>query len=364
MEYQENWYKVKQRLQAFWDREIIDRCCIAVEAPKRGHTLPVETTFEYRGQIPEKDRLKYWTDGEYILNNRITKFEHTFFGGDSFPQIFAELGASGHAGYFKGTQCTFDNSVWFSPWITDPDNQKLEFDSESFLYKKTFELAEYFAAEAKNRYFIAMPDIAGNMDALAHMRGSLNLLLDLYDNREWIKKSLIEIQKVTGETLERYYQTVKDTNENGTCIGWLNTYLEGRHAQMQCDFSVMIGPEDYEELIIPELKEQIKWMDRSLYHLDGQEQLRHLEHLLSLDNLTTIQWTCVAGQPSPVEFIPQLKRIQEAGKCLIIPCFNQLSYIEPLLENLSSKGLMITAIADSQDEAEQIVKLAEKYTHE
>lgn len=35
MDYKENWGKSKQRIEAFWKGEILDRCCVSVFAPKK-----------------------------------------------------------------------------------------------------------------------------------------------------------------------------------------------------------------------------------------------------------------------------------------------------------------------------------------
>ena len=64
-----DWEKSKERFDALWQGEIIDRCCIAVESPRRGCTIPVESTYEFKNSLSDDIKLKYWTDGEYILKN-------------------------------------------------------------------------------------------------------------------------------------------------------------------------------------------------------------------------------------------------------------------------------------------------------
>lgn len=63
---------------------------------------------------------------------------------------------------------------------------------------------------------------------------------------------------------------------------------------------------------------QCEFLEYPLYHFDGQEQLRHLDMLLGLKKLRAIQWTPVAAQPPTVAFLPQLKKIQAAGKSLLL----------------------------------------------
>ena len=56
--------------------------------------------------------------------------------------------------------------------------------------------------------------------------------------------------------------------------------------------------------------------------------------ILSLEKLDMIQWTYVAGQPSPVNFIPELKKIQATGKCLLLMAWgNDLEVLmsEPII---------------------------------
>ena len=96
---------------------------------------------------------------------------------------------------------------------------------------------------------------------------------------------------------------------------------------------------------------------------DLQGVIRHLDEILGVDGIQMIQWTQVAGQPPVTEFIPVLRRIQKAGKGLVLiigkaqlPC---------LLENLSSNGLnLIVTNAKDPQEAEEIVRFTEKNTRE
>jgi hypothetical protein len=131
---------------------------------------------------------------------------------------------------------------------------------------------------------------------------------------------------------------------------------------MQSDMSVMISPSMFEEFIMPELQAQSRWMDRSTYHFDGIDQLKHLDLLLSLERLDMIQWTNVAGQPSPLKFIDVFRRIQAAGKCLLLSL--DPKDIQFVMEQLSSKGLYLLTSASSQEEAESIISMVETLTHD
>jgi len=357
VDYKENWDKSKERLKAFWNGEIIDRCCVSVFSPKNGSSYTPEL-------LPENpsDKVKFWTDGEWILKRNKAKFENTYFAGEATPQIFLNLGAAGHAGYFKNVKYQFEDTLWFFPSLMDWEKDPLTFESESFLYKKTIQLAQYLTNESKGSFFVSMPDIGGNADALAHIRGSENLLMDFYDDENHVSNALNEIQKVWLKVNKEVYDITSKNNEGGSCITWLGTWAPGKHAQMQCDLSAMISPAAYNRFIMPELNAQSEWMDYPLYHLDGIEQIRHLDAILSLDKLKVIQWTCVEGQPSPLQYISVLKRIQEAGKCLLI--WVKPEELEPIMEQLSSKGLYLLLNTNSEDEANRVIRKVENLTRE
>ena len=76
-----------------------------------------------------------------------------------------------------------------------------------------------------------------------------------------------------------------------------------------------------------------------------------------------IQWQSVTGQDSPLKYISTLKKIQDAGKVLHLHLTNK-NDIEPVMKELSSQGLYIRTSASDEEEAEEIIKNVEKWTHE
>ncbi len=116
----------------------------------------------------------------------------------------------------------------------------------------------------------------------------------------------------------------------------------------------------FQEFVLPELRESAKHQEYNLYHLDGKEQIRHLDDILSIPQIRMIQWVSVVGQPSYIEYIPVFQKIQKAGKGILI---NDVipKDIEILLENLKPEGLFIVTSAESQDDADAILKMAKNY---
>ncbi|HHT66482.1 MAG: hypothetical protein ACOX25_02740 [Caldicoprobacterales bacterium] len=356
MEYHPGWEKTKARFEALWQGEIVDRCCAAVIAPMG------DTSKSRRLPANPEDLVRFRTDGEWVLKRNLDIIEKTYFAGDAVPMIVPDIGAAGHASFFRGAKYHLENTVWYFPSIEEWALDSILFDKDSFLLQKTMELTQYLVEESKGRFFVAMPDISGNLDALAHLRGSENLLVDILVDPEPVKEALDTIQKVWKQTIDQLYDMVRLTNQGGSCVGWLYTWAPGLHCQMSSDISAMLSPEAFHEFVYPELLEQSEHLDFPLYHMDGSEQTRHLESLCSIEKLKMIQWTHVAGQPSPVHFIPVFRKIQAAGKNLLLQ--TNPRDMEILMENLSSKGLYLVIQAQNKEEADFVINRVAQLTRD
>ncbi len=104
---------------------------------------------------------------------------------------------------------------------------------------------------------------------------------------------------------------------------------------------------------LPELAREWAWLDHSLYHLDGPGAIRHLDSLLAAPDLNGIQWVPGANSGPATRWIPLLKRIQSAGKCIhysIAP-----EELDVLIENLRPQGVMFNLWVSSPEEADAVV---------
>ena len=109
MYYKDDWSKAKERLLAFWNNEIVDRCCVAVFAPRRGSKLPPFPELQW-GPWPgglekysddDKGSIrKWWIDPEENYNRMILWFENTYFGGEAVPATYVNWGAMAMAAFY------------------------------------------------------------------------------------------------------------------------------------------------------------------------------------------------------------------------------------------------------------------------
>lgn len=359
MRFKEDIEIVRKRLYAFWDREMIDRVLVSVIAPKeKGKNISMFHNSRDLTGKPDELR-KYWEDPETIYKNNMERLENTFLGGETLPIIFQNYGTSGHCNYYGAVPQYGNDTIWFDPVWDDLAEAKHSYTEQSL--KKHLDITKYLTEHAKDSYFIGMPDSSGTLDALGHLYGTENVLMDMLSEPEMVKDAICILNEGWIKTNEMFYEVTEKLNGGGA-HAWMHLLAPGRTAHMQCDMSVMFSKDMYGEFVKDELCGQMEWLEYPVYHLDGVEQEQHLEHILGFEKLKAIQWTHVAGQPSAVHFLPILKRIQDAGKGLII--MTPAKDIPALIENLSGRGLYLHTETEDMDTAKEVITYVEKYGKE
>ena len=110
----------------------------------------------------------------------------------------------------------------------------------------------------------------------------------------------------------------------------------------------MLNPKWFKRFALPDIITQIEHMDYAIYHMDGPNQIKYLEDLLSIPQLTGIQWVPGQGrQPQGAEeWFPLYKKIQKYGKNIIID--TSAEFVPHLYRKLDSKGLFVRTLYRSE----------------
>lgn len=354
MEYVKDFEKIRRRLELVLQGEILDRCCVSVTAPKDPKNPYIEN---------REPSESWYMDGERILKRNLERLEKTYFAGDALPMVFPYFGTGGHAKYF------FDDidveympeTVWIHSRLESCGELKPADLSKSSFFRRETEIMRYLAAESNGRYFVGMPDNCGSYDALSQLRGNADLLMDMLDEPEAVRRAAGLCVDCLRRSCGEMFGVIRDNCLGGSAQGWMNLLSGGRIMQLQCDMSVMLSADMFEQFIMEELRSTCDFLDNAVYHVDGREQLRHLDLILSEPRINMCQWANVAGQPPLLENIPTFRRIQAAGKGLVLHASK--NEVKPLLAGISPKGLnLIVTDAASPEEADAIVAWVERAT--
>ncbi len=351
--YKDDWEEAKKHYEAYWAKDYISRCCLAItmprKTPKKKSVPHNEYTIEQR-----------YTDPDALYEAMINYCEHTDFLCECIPSQMINFGTAGECQYFGSKPNYTPETIWYEPFLDEPDILRLNYDRKRFEPHK--KLAQELVKRAGHDYFVAMNDNCGIIDGLAHIRGTENLLVDMLYEPEFVLEAERKIIDAWIETQTEYFEVVKENNFGGSSHSWMQLWCPERHLQLQCDYSCMISPQMFEKFILPELEATSSAFEHCTYHLDGVEQKRHLDMILSVKGIDNIQWTHVAGQPKTSASIEALQKIQKAGKGLVL--IPHRDEVEFLMRNLSHKGLQII-VGGMKDieEVESLLRLAESLAH-
>lgn len=264
---------------------------------------------QFEGWSLEEDKILV----DEVLDCYQVILEKTTFYGDSWPRWWPNFGAGIVAGFLGARVGVDNNTVWFeAPGHKPIQEVNLNYDPKNYWWRWLKTITQAGVARWGNQVTIATSDLGGNMDIIASLRGTQNLLMDLYDAPEVVDRL---VQKTTQLWL-RYYDELHEiikTAENGT-TSWAPMWCPGRYYMLQSDFAYMISPPMFERFVLPDLEAICNHLDYGFYHLDGKGQIPHLDMLLGIQNLRGIQWIPGDGAPPPEQWLPLLKRIRDAGK--------------------------------------------------
>ncbi len=356
MRYKEDADRSRERMKAFFAGEVVDRAVIQVYAPKKGHRPASAWHGWYLVQNldhPERivDEFEKWCEG-------------MFFGGEAFPNMATNLGPGSAAAYLGCEVRIAPDTVWFltpKPWGWDRI-LSLRVDPRNRWWEATRKVMDIAVERGRDNWYVQAPDLGAVMNILGSMRGTQTLLEDTLTHPEEIKQGANLLLK---HVIEYYDESLRIAQRylSGS-MAWMGIWNPGRGSDVQCDFSAMISPGQFAEFVVPQLREQCRQLDQSIYHWDGPGQIPHFDQLLEIPELGGIQWipgVALEGAGSP-RWFPFYRRMQEHGKRVVLQGVAPRE-VEPILSSLSPKGLMMTTSCDSEDEARDLLRRVETWTH-
>lgn len=368
---QEVWETIKRYYLYWWNNSFLDRIPLWVSAPQDTPEAR-EILFGKSLWIRQEERFEV----EKVVQNARKILQATFYGGLAFPCYFPNFGTDVFSAYLgaeiefsevfppvvTGPSLTQDDVIpvswakWGHPVLTDySDLSRLRIAEDNIYWQKTKEFVKYAVEVARGEFLVGATDIHPSMDSLAVLRGSpQNLCLDLVENPEGVKKAMVLLWEAWLRVYEEtYYDLVRDKQEGTTA--WINLWAPGKFYPVENDLSLMISTEMYREFFLEELENEIRYLDYSIYHLDGAGALHHLDMILDIPKLNAIQWVAGAAESASgvAKWIPLYQKIQSRGKAIIVYCAPE--EVNLVVEALRPEGLLISVNCRSEKEARELL---------
>jgi hypothetical protein len=196
------------------------------------------------------------------------------------------------------------------------------------------------------------------MDTLAGLLGTEALMTALVEEPAKVRVLRDRLSAWSRQIYEEIYALFRGSRQHGTIDG-MCVWSPQRVLTSQCDLSVMISPAMFHEFVVPDLEASYAHVDHAIYHLDGEEEIKHLDALLSIEKLRLIQWipSTRMSEPEyrkPLNWISLFRRIQDAGKAVLIYCPPQ--DVGALLKKIDRSRAILFVNCEDVQTAEQTLR--------
>jgi hypothetical protein len=296
------------------------------------------------------------TDPDWFAWNQRLSLAAQPYPADNLPIAHVELGCVQLAAAF-GAEPDFDErTVWYNDVNREPDAYPALILTKDEPWWRAYKGMMLKAVEiSQGDYLVGMPAFGSNLDVLAELRGTQNLLYDLVDRPGWVHQKLEEVNQAFFAAYDDYYAHIR-LADGSSAYTYFQLWGPGRVSQVQCDFSAMISPAMFETYVVPPLQRQCAWLDYSLYHLDGPHCICHLDALLAIPELDAVQWTPGAGQPGAgnSQWYGLYERVLNASKSVQILGASVLE-AKRILETFGCKGVYLSVNVESKAKAGEII---------
>ncbi len=357
MLYKPDWEAAQDRYRAWWAGEVLDRCAIAVTAPR------ADAPDQPPPPLPATP-LARWTDLDYAAAWNEHLMRRTFYGGEAFP--LWSVGYPGHTAIpaFLGCPTRLDfHTGWWDPIVTGENVGpvlQLRIDPGGEWWQFTLRALERAVQESAGRCLPSIGAFGGCGDTLAALRGTDRLLYDVLDRPDEVVACERYLMQMWCEVYDHFYGIVRGVSGGSAC--WFGVWSPGKTYAAQNDFSYMISPRTFRELFLPVIEQQTQFLDHTVYHVDGVAAFAHVPALCELPRLQALQILPGAGKPSPLHYLDALRYVQRAGKGLHLTL--AVEEIEPALKALSPRGLFIATQCATEAEARDLLDRAPRWSRE
>lgn len=323
----------KRRIEAFWEREIIDRPVVQFSLAR---PLSERVLLPTSSHATLRDR---WLDADYQARYALANLSNHEFLGDTLPVAFPNLGPELFAAFYGCPLHFGESTSWTDPILHDwAEADEVQFDRASPYLAKLQEMTDAFLAIGQGVFITGMTDWHPGGDWLAALRDPATLAIDLITNPDDVQQMLIRGEVDYLKVYNVFYDRLRAAGQPITT--WLPLISDGRYYVPSNDFSYMISNAMFERFFLPGLARECQFLDRSIYHLDGPGALRHLDSILSIRELDAVQWVFGAGNEDYARWVDVYRRIQTAGKGVEVIC--ALQEVDQVMETLSPQGLYLS----------------------
>jgi 5-methyltetrahydrofolate--homocysteine methyltransferase len=342
--------KIKKYL-AFWNNDPVER-------PIVGFSLGGWFSFQSYGAIQKYRGAERLTpdmlspEGTFDDYDRIVvPFEeieddviHSVAPFPAFPWLEAMLGIPTRVG---------NESIWAKEGGFDyRETGKLNLSKDNPWRKKYLEFVSALQDRYGDRYPVGQPILRGTSDMVAALRGSQQMIFDLYDHPQ-------EFQSLARACTDFFIGLVKDQLaitrpfHGGYEVESFTLWAPGGIVRMQEDASALFSPDLYVKYLQEEDRRIASAFPYDVIHLHSSS-LHLLDRFVDVAPQKCIEINKDQGGWGVPRMLPLFKMVQSRGKKLIVRGKLDLADLELLRKGLSPRGLFLQIVIDKPEEAKRL----------
>jgi len=345
--------KSMKRIYAWYNHEIIDRVPIRFSA----HNAEYNEVHMLKGRSWKNLKDRWW-DTDYQVELFEYQLKHSVFNAETFPVFWPNLGPEVFTAFY-GVELLYKEVTSYAVPIIKQWSQmeNIVLDLNNLYFRKIEEMTYAALERCKGKYMVGYTDFHPGLDCAAAFRDAQQLCIDLLLEPEQVKH-LIDISSKDFHKVFNYFDIILKKS-NQLSVTWMGIPSFGKMHIPSCDISSLISPEQFEDFVLPALKNEIKPMTHNIFHLDGSGVARHLDMILELPEIDAIQWVQGLGNDLPImQWVPLIKKIQAAGKSVVIDL--QVAELDSFMKEVDPRGIYLCLSADPEFQAD-IIKKVERW---
>ena len=283
---------------------------------------------------------------------------------DGFFSADPMTGFPWNEGAFGAKICGTPQSFVSHPVLSDVEElEDLTFDPQNPWYQKFLEFAEATSKLGAGRFTAGEPILRGVTDTIGSLIGQTELIWATMEEHDLMVKSFNTVVKAQRWLIDEMYKRI-DPIYGGYCCGFYHVWAPGKIMWFQEDLSALLSPHQYEEYLYDTSNAFLEGYDYTLVHLHPASFF-NLDQMVKVDKLKVIQVNKDVGGPTVREMVPQLLKIIESGKSVLIGLakLNQ-DDIDAAFDCLPSHSVGLNLMADDLNEAKEIMAYIDKKTKE
>ncbi len=328
-----------------------------VERPLMGFSLGGWFSFQsyttiqnYRGLANLSPEMlspeKYFNDYDQI----VAPFEeieddviHSVAPIPAFPWLEAMLGISVQVG---------NESIWAKEGGFDYRNiDQLDLSKQNPWRKKYLEFVTALQDRYGQRHPVGQPILRGTSDMVAALRGSQQMIFDLYDHPD-------EFRRLAGACTQFFIELIRDQLavtrpfHGGFELEQFTLWAPGGIVRMQEDASALFSPKLYVQYLQGEDRREASSFPYSLIHLHSSS-LHLLREIADIEEIKCIQINKDQGGWGVSRMLPLFKMVQEKEKRLLVRGKLDRQDLADMRKELSPRGLYLQVVIDTPSEARE-----------